>query len=160
MPGSKQVGRPVNVLLNHDGPQIEIYRSVAYAIPEGELECGRPIGHDDGSLEFPLGTPPDLYGYIRDSENSRRFHPAWPECIHRIYGVFIHDRQLKVAGQCHNPAAEQFGRPVTTDLCQGCPVRQPAKVFKPRPSTVQEMVAAMVEQGKPSVEARIKAKTK
>jgi hypothetical protein len=158
MPGTKQSGHQLNVLLNYDGPQIDIYRSVAYAIPEGELECGRPIGHDDGSLEFPTGTPPNLYGYTRDKENPRRFHPAWPECIHRILGVFIHDKQLKIAGKCHNPKAKLCGHPVTLDQCSACPDRQPVTVYKPRPSTIPEMVAAMIVRGKPVTEARIQAK--
>jgi hypothetical protein len=158
VPGTKQAGHRINVLLNHEGPQVDIYRTLVYAIPEGELESGRPIGHDDGSLEFPQDHPQDLYGYTRDSENPRRFHPAWPECVHRILGVFIHDKQLKVAGHCHNPKAELCRHPVTMDQCQACSARQPVTTYKPRPSTVSEMVAAMIAKGRPVTEARIQAK--
>jgi len=160
IPDGPPLSRQINYLLNQDGPQSLFYRMVEHAIPAGDLECGRPICHEDGSLEFPIGTPADLYGYGRDSENPRRFHPAWPECIHRTLGVFIQEKQLVVAGQCNNPAFKGYGRPVTLDLCRDCPVRQMVTVVKPRPSTVSEMVAAMVARGKAATEARINANEK
>ena len=155
VPGDTQSGLQINYVLNYDGPQTDVYRTLAHAVPEGDLECGRPVCHPDGALEFPTGTPADIYGYTRDGTNPRLFRPAWPECIHRAFGVLIRDKQLVIAGRCNRLGCEQFGCPVTLDLCQGCPVRQAATVYKPK--SIRTLIAEMETRGKAGAAARIAA---
>jgi hypothetical protein len=158
VPGNQQTGLRINYVLNYDGPQTDVYRALVHAIPEGDLECGRPVSHEDGSLEFLTSQPADIYGWTRDGANPRRFHPAWPECIHRAFGVLIQDKQLVVAGRCNRLGCEQFGRPVTLDICRECPVRQMATVYKTK--NVHDLIAAMIERGKAANEKLIVANTK
>ena len=51
---------------------------------------------------------PDIHGYVRDSQNPRVFHPAWPECVYRVLRVTA-DKQLVVTGHCNGPLAAARG---------------------------------------------------
>ena len=160
-------GRPqVNLLLNHGGNQAWFYKTVADVIPTGAvLRYGRPVGHEDGSLEFPalegvgepVGEPEEIYGYERDGENRRLFRPIWPDCIERALGVFVRDELLVVAGRCNCHRAEHFNKPVTMDQCRECPARTANHVPEPLPTTAEEIKAAAEARAAESAEKRLGA---
>jgi hypothetical protein len=60
-----------------------------------------------------------------------------------------------IAGRCNRLGCAQFGCPVTLDLCQGCPVRQAATVYKPK--SIRTLIAEMETRGKAGTAARIAA---
>jgi hypothetical protein len=110
--------------LIHSGGSIErLYRLVGHIIPnDAELTHGRPIVHDDGSLEFP-GDPPELTGYRREGSH---LYPAWPPCTLRMLQVQVAYAVLHIAGICGNPRMDDFGFEVSLDQCRKCPFLQNA----------------------------------
>jgi hypothetical protein len=110
-----------NYLIYSGGPIENLYRLVAQAIPgNAEITHGRPVVHDDGSLEFP-GEPPVISGYLL---NGSRLYTVWPPCAMRMLAVQILNKQLTVEGICGSPPAGHFSLKVTTDQCRDCLVRQ------------------------------------
>jgi hypothetical protein len=103
------------------GPFQRLNQLVAEAVSEHvEQSYGRPVIHDDGSLEFP-GEPPVISGYRR---NGSRLYPVWPPCAMQILAVQIVNKQLTVEVICGSPRAGHFSLKVTTDRCRDCLVRQ------------------------------------
>ena len=107
-------------LVHSGGPASNLYSLVEHAIPDVEMDHGRPKVHPDGSLEFP-GPPPAIPGYRLEGS---RLYPAWPLCTLRMLRVQVVGGVLDIAGICGNPAAEHFSREAALDQCRTCPVRQ------------------------------------
>jgi hypothetical protein len=125
-----------NYVIYTGGPFTHLYRMVEAAIPpDADLKHGRPTFHEDGSLEYPPGEAgvEDIHGYQRDAKNPRRFHPVWPECLHRPLCVSVCERLLVIAGKCHHPGTGRLGRTVTIDVCQECPLRRAPRPVGPLP---------------------------
>jgi hypothetical protein len=91
-------------------------------------DCGTPIVHDDGSIEYPKGAPPDIAGYMRDTSSLRVFHPAFAPCRQRILQVTRPQGHVALTSRCNHPKAEQFAREVTPDSCATCPTRRLASI--------------------------------
>lgn len=109
-----------NYLVYSGGPPARLYRLLEQAIPNVEMTHGRPTIHPDGSLQFP-GPSPTLSGFRQEGS---RLYPAWPLCTLRMLQVQVLDGVLTIAGICGSPETEHFGRQVTLDQCQTCPLRQ------------------------------------
>jgi hypothetical protein len=104
------------------GPFQRLNQLVAEAVSEHmEQSYGRPVVHDDGSLEFP-GESPKLSGYRRDGSC---LYPAWPPCTLRILKVQVVEGVLTIMGICGRPNVEHFSLEVCLDQCQECSARQP-----------------------------------
>jgi hypothetical protein len=142
--------------IHHAGDNKQFYAALEKTISEEEITNGRPTIHEDGSVEFPLGDPPDLHGYKRDETNRQLFHPLWPECVKRVVGTFVNEGRLGVIARCNNlrtlahlklekssrenlhEAYKQmtFTKAVTPEQCAACPCRE--LVPPPAPRTLKE----------------------
>jgi len=137
-PTGKPASQPsvANYVVYTGGPFVLLYRMVELAIPpDADLKHGRPAFHDDGSLEYPPGEtePEDIEGYQRDAETPRRFHPVWPECLHRPLCVSVRDQLLIIAARCQQPATGRMNRIVTMNECQVCTERRAPHPAPPQP---------------------------
>jgi len=110
----------INYVINHGGPSMQVFRSVAASIPPGE---GRPEDRN-GSLDFPYEHP-EIDGYTRDPDNPRLQHPTWPPCACRAYKITLKNKLTTIAGVCHHLTAELRGQKVLSTQCQECPSRVP-----------------------------------
>ena len=149
---------PIGWILNFGEP---FYQQVAEHI-NSELSSGQPVGHVDGSLEFPIEKdgvpypePEDIYGYERDATNRRLFRPIWPSCIERALGVFVRDKQLVVAGRCNHFQAEHYMKPVTLDKCHECPARKPTLAEFKMPDTAEGFITEAEAKAAPILKARL-----
>ncbi len=131
---------PVHYVIN-DGNEKVFYAVLSQATPEGELRHGKPTWHDNGDMEFPEEPTDEMYGYERDAENKRLFHPQWPDCMERALGVFLHGDLPVVAARCNHYLAGHFTKPVTVDQCRECPARRANPRRDPMPRTAEEFVA-------------------
>lgn len=110
-------------VLSPNDPRYPLASALRNALPLGAAEI--ITVNDDGSLEYknepPLG---DIAGFVRDSQNPRRFIPLWPHCTERMVGVRLpKDGPLVVKMVCSSPEAEQHQKFVTPQTCINCPVR-------------------------------------
>lgn len=77
----------------------------------------------DGSITFPEGIDMmDIEGYEVDPEDERRLLSIMPPCMFRITGVMLQkDSTFKPHHVC-NGKCEHKGKPVTLEICKGCPL--------------------------------------
>jgi len=142
----------------HEGDERVFHIMLGRAIPDVELKYGRPVCHEDGSFEFPVidgAEPEDFYGYERDGQNRRLFHPLWPDCTERAMGVLVHEKMIAVAGRCNHYLAEHFTRPVTVDQCEKCPARRANPRREPLPRTAQEFLAQCEARAKDDLKKKL-----
>ncbi len=151
----------INYVLNEGDVRV-FHAMLERAIPDVELKYGRPVVHEDGSFEFPMGEgsigegePEDLYGYQRDGENRRLFHPIWPDCMERALGVFVHAGSMMVAGRCNHYLAEHFTRPVSVDQCRECSARRANPKREPMPRTAKEFIARCEARGREDLKKKL-----
>ena len=107
------------------------YRMVRMALPEKAGECGMPVVHDDGSIEYPQGEPPDILGYTRVG---RLFRPAWASCRWRALHVTHPNGCIAVRGCCGFPRSDRYLKTVQPNECADCPVRQAMRSICETPS--------------------------
>lgn len=109
------------------GTEQAFYRMVRRATPIEEGPCGRPVVHDDGSIEYPKGDPPDIKGYRRDG---LVFRPCLPSCKWRALSVTRPDNCFAVEPECQNPLAKQHLQETVAEHCQHCEFRSPLPTLK------------------------------
>ncbi len=105
-------------LIYTSGTEAAYYRMVRATLPETPGECGIPEIHDDGSIEYPQGEPPDILGY--DRIGPRLFRPSWPSCRWRALTVTHPNGCLAVRGQCHQPLSDHHLQAVLPEQCKSC----------------------------------------
>ncbi len=148
--------KPVHVhYVLHDGNDRNFYSILTQAILKGACKYGDPIFHEDGTLEFPMDMPEEVYGFLR--VNATTFRSLWPDCVRRTMGVFVHGGLLAVAGRCNHYLAEHFTRPVSVDQCQACPARCANPRHEKSPKTAAEFFAHAEAKAKPDLIAKLGA---
>lgn len=116
-------------LIYTSGTEAAYYRMVRANMPETPGKYGIPVVYDDGSVEYPKGTPPDILGY--DRIGPRLFRPAWPSCRWRALAVAYPNGCLTVRGQCHNPLSDLHLQTTLPELCKVCSLRTPIPTCQP-----------------------------
>jgi hypothetical protein len=145
---------PVHYVIN-DGNERVFYATLSKATPEGELRHGKPTWHDNGDMEFPEEPADDIYGYDRDSENRKLFHPQWLDCMERALGVFLHGDLPVVAARCNHYLAGHFTKPVTVEQCRECPARRANPRREPMPRTAAEFIARAEARSREAIKKRL-----
>ena len=77
----------------------------------------------DGSIEFMDGPIP-VTGYVQDPDNATLLRPIWGECEKRMIGAVSKPEQITLRVICQHKESKQFGRIVSGETCQGCPLRK------------------------------------
>jgi hypothetical protein len=122
------VKQPTSYLLVYTGgTEAAFYRMVRLAIPIEPGPCGRPVVHDDGRIEYPEGTPPEIEGYERAG---RVFRPAWLSCRWRTLTVTCYDGCLAIRSCCQNPLAPHHLKQASPVDCRQCEFRTAIAVFR------------------------------
>lgn len=90
------------------------------------VEQTAPIMEQDGSIVFPEGTDVlQIEGYSVDPNNPRRLVPHEDSaCFYKITGIMLtRDGSYKPHSVCRHSECEHRTKPVTPDICKGCPFR-------------------------------------
>lgn len=90
----------------------------------------RPVFEPSGAIVYPAREgdwepPQNINGYVRDSNNPRRFLPLWLPCALRLQSAFLKAACgcIDITMKCNQPRATTFTQAVTYDVCQACPHR-------------------------------------
>jgi len=111
------------LLIYTGGTEAAFYRMVRLATPQEPGPCGQPVVHDDGRIEYPEGTPPDINGYDRVAP--RIFRPAWPSCRWRALTVSVSNGCFTITASCQHPLARHHLQDVLPDDCGACKAKTP-----------------------------------
>jgi len=85
-----------------------------------------PVMNQEGAIEYPEGHDiPEIQGYHADPENDRVLIPDdGVGCDYRIAGILMQrDGSYKPHFVCRHTQCEHKSKPVTMDICKGCPFR-------------------------------------
>lgn len=109
-----------HLLVYTGGTEAAFYQMMRATLPESG-SCGKPIIHDDGSVEYPYGEPADIEGYERVDT---LFKPMWPSCRWRALHV-SHPDTIQIRATCLCPLGNSHLQDVHVPACMGCTLRIP-----------------------------------
>lgn len=89
------------------------------------LPPNTPIIESDGSVVFPEDVEiMNIQGYEVDPEDDRRLIPIGAGCSKRMTGIMLQrDGTFAPHHVCMHNQCEHKSKPVTFDICEGCPLR-------------------------------------
>ena len=99
--------------------------SFSFKAPDKESLVA-PVMDSDGSILFPKDyTVPVIEGYHLDEENEQRLIPDDDcHCAWKITGIMLQkDGSYRPHHVCRHSKCEHRSKPVTPDVCKGCPLR-------------------------------------